>query len=422
MRALSHPSSLVVRTLSVFLGVLCLVMLWQVSAAAATETEHGLGEEEVTISGAGVELGGTILLPEGQEDLVPGIVLIHGAGPHTRDSLRQEAEAFAELGVATLIYDKRQDGYSQFERSYALLADDALAAVATLSEHPGVDPDAVGVWALSEGAWVGPLAATNSADIAFVITVGASGVPPLQQTSWALDNNFADQEVAGSLRHTVTSTGLRFLRGIDAFPEADYDPVPALQQLEVPILAMWGAEDQTAPPTESAHIFAQAIDHPNGPHLSLRLFPDVGHELKTDTSAPPVELASDYPETVITWVDAVVNDDQPGVVRDDFPPQVRTSTPLAPLAWWESEWAHLIVVVVLSIGFLAYPIAAAFTLLRRRRSQPQTSRDRAAPEGMVLTAVPQTPHRLAAALAAFGLVTMVGFSLYYGTVMFSGSS
>ncbi len=146
MPALSHPSSLVVRTLSVFLGVLCLVMLWQVSAAAATETEHGLVEEEVTISGAGVELGGTILLPEGQEDLVPGIVLIHGAGPHTRDSLRQEAEAFAELGVATLIYDKRQDGYSQFERSYKLLADDALAAVATLSEYPGVDPEAVGVW------------------------------------------------------------------------------------------------------------------------------------------------------------------------------------------------------------------------------------------------------------------------------------
>lgn len=241
----------------------------------------------------------------------------------------------------------------------------------------------------------------------------------MQQTSWALDNNFADQEVAGSLRHTVTSTGLRFLRGIDAFPEADYDPVPALQQLEVPILAMWGAEDQTAPPTESAHIFAQAIDHPNTPHLSLRLFPDVGHELNTDTSDPPVELASDYPETVITWVNAVVNDDQPGEVRDDFPPQVRTSTPLAPLAWWESEWAHLIVVVVLSVGFLAYPIAAAFTMLRRRRSQPQTSRDRAAPEGTVLTAVPQTPHRLAAALAAFGLVTMVGFSLYYGTVMFS---
>lgn len=422
MRTLSHPSLLVIQTLSVVLGALCLVLVGQSSAAAATTAAHGLVEEEVTVPGAGVELGGTILLPAGQEEAVPGIVLIHGAGSHTRDSLRQEAEAFTELGVATLIYDKRQEGYSQFERSYELLANDAVAAVATLAAHPRVDAEAVGIWGLSEGAGVAPLAARKAADVEFVVTIAASGVSPLQQTSWAIDNTFAERGVTGSLREMVTTTGMRVLRGMDVFAEADFDPVPSLQQLDVPVLAMWGADDQTAPPTESAHIFAQAIDHPDGPHLSLRPFPHVGHELKTDTSAPPVELASDYPETVITWVNAVVNNDLPREVRDDFPPQVRTSTPLAPLAWRESEWAQLLAVVVLSVGFLAYPIAAGFGLLRRHRSQSQTSGDSAGPEGTVLTASPQISHRLAIALAAFGLVAIVGFFLYYGTVMFSDAT
>lgn len=416
MQALSHHFSLVGRTLGVFLGVLCLMLIGQVSAATAADTNYDFTEEEVTFSSDGVQLDGSVLLPEGHDEPVPGIVLIHGAGSHSRDAVRQHAEAFTELGVATLIYEKRHEGYSQFERSYELLAEDALAAVDTLREHPAVDAEAVGVWGLSEGAWVGPLAATHSADIAFVIPVGASGVPPIQQTSWALDNTFAKQGVEGSLRHMVTTNGLRFLRGVDAFAEADYDPVPALQQLDVPVLAMWGTDDHTAPPTESAEIFAQAIDHPNGPPLALRSFPNAGHELK-DASA---QLAPDYPETVTTWVNDVASTGQPSEARDDFPLQERTSTALAPLAWWESEWAQLIVLVILGVGFLAYPIATVITTLRRL--QPQSARVVGDTEASVQTPATSTTNRVAVALAAIGLLAIVGFFLYYGTVMFSSAT
>jgi uncharacterized protein len=119
-------------------------------------------------------------------------VLLHGSGLALRDSLRPHAEAFARLGIATLIYDKRTEGYSQLERSYALLADDAVAAVSALREDPGIETSAVGLWGLSEGGWVAPIAASGSADVAFVVTVGASGVPPLQQTGWAIENNLDD--------------------------------------------------------------------------------------------------------------------------------------------------------------------------------------------------------------------------------------
>src|SRR5690625_6997073 len=164
------------RVLRVLAGLIGLALLFHTHTAVATNGEATeFAEEEVTVDGAGVQLLGTILLPVG-EDPAPGVVLVHGAGPHTQESVRAHAEAFAELGVATLIYDKRQAGYSEFERSYDLLAEDAVAAVETLSAHPRVDAVAIYIWGLSEGAWVAPLAATISSDIGFIVTVVPSGI------------------------------------------------------------------------------------------------------------------------------------------------------------------------------------------------------------------------------------------------------
>src|SRR5690625_7786623 len=103
------------RVLRVLAGLVGRALLCHTHTAVAT-TGAGteFAEEEVTVDGAGVQLPGTILLPAG-EDPVFGMVLVHGAGPHTQGAVRAHAEAFAELGVGTLIYDKRQAGYSEFE-------------------------------------------------------------------------------------------------------------------------------------------------------------------------------------------------------------------------------------------------------------------------------------------------------------------
>jgi fermentation-respiration switch protein FrsA (DUF1100 family) len=102
----------------------------------------GFSEEEVGFRSGDVTLSGTVLVPDG-EGRHPAIALVHGAGPRERNRL--EGEAFARRGILTLIYDKRTEGYSQFERSYELLADDALAAVRTLRGRPDVDLEAVGL-------------------------------------------------------------------------------------------------------------------------------------------------------------------------------------------------------------------------------------------------------------------------------------
>lgn len=153
-------------------GLLAIGLVFGLSSGPANAAPNGFSEEGVRFQSAGVTLEGTVLVPdEASPGRKPAMALVHGAGPHTREDYRAEAEAFAQGGIVTLIYDKRTKGYSEFERSYELLAGDALAAVRALHARPDVNPDAVGLWGLSEGGWVVPIAASRSDEVGFVVLV-----------------------------------------------------------------------------------------------------------------------------------------------------------------------------------------------------------------------------------------------------------
>lgn len=131
-------------------------------------------------------------------------------------------------------------GYSGFQRSYSLLADDALAAVHTLGIHPGVDQHKVGIWGFSEGGWVAPLAASRSDSLAFVIVVGANAIPPLQQQTWEVSCALQRQNVSGSLVKWAEPNMYRLLAGIGMYPEAYYNAETVLRHVRQPLLGIWG--------------------------------------------------------------------------------------------------------------------------------------------------------------------------------------
>jgi hypothetical protein len=132
---------------------------------------------EITFTSGDLELSGTLRLPP--QENAPGIVLIHGSGPNSRDEVVAgqlnmgfgfEIPIFAELGdalqqagFAVLTYDKRTCGPFNgcAENGYPLPGDDimigdfiadAQAAVAFLRDQPEVDPGRVSVAGHSQGA------------------------------------------------------------------------------------------------------------------------------------------------------------------------------------------------------------------------------------------------------------------------------
>ena len=277
------------------------------------------------------------------------MVLFHGSGPQARDSDR--AEWFAGIGVAALAYDKRGVGQStgDFRKiPFQGLVEDGLAGIAFLKARDDIDARHIGVWGLSQGGWLGPLAASRSSDVAFVIAVSGPGVTPGEQMIFyyaselrAQGFSAADIQEASALRRQVwdyMATGAGYeaaksqiqrakakrwytsLRSqqddlIGSFDDAkrarsdnwyktemNYDPVATLRKIKVPALFLFGSDDQLVPVPKSAEIIQQTMTEIGHKDFTVKIFPGADHGLRLRDATGSNRLAPGYEETMKEWV------------------------------------------------------------------------------------------------------------------------
>lgn len=359
-------------------------------------------ERQLTVTTAdGKRLPATLRLPARPLAGNPAMVLVHGAGPGPRDGLRDEAEAFTRAGVTTLTYDKRTVGYSFLERSYSLLADDAVAAAAVLRRQPAVASGAVGYWGLSEGGWVAPLAASRDPRAAFLAVVGANGGAPLPQQSWAERIKIEHAGVRGSLVDAYAETAYRLIAGLGMFPEPYYDTGVVLRRLTLPVLGVWGEHDVQTPPVESAAAYRIALDAAGNRHYTLRTLEGAEHTARdtTDGWDRGAAFAPGYVDLVTSWVSDAAAGEAPASSVAGTGVQPRTTTPVPPLRWYESAPVQLGAIAVVILGFVGFGLAAPLRRLRGRRG-PRAS----------------WSARLA---AGAGLVAAIGWPVYLCSVLLS---
>ena len=313
--------------------------------------------------------GATLHLPRDGQRVLPGMVLVHGSGPGPREKYEAEGMAFAAAGIATLTYDKRTDGYSLATRSYQVLAEDAIAAADLLRTQPQVDPDLVGVWGFSEGGWVAPLAAGIDPRTAFLVTVGANGVPPLRQQAWADASRWEHLGLEGSLVDAASRTMYRWIDGLGMFPEAHHDPVPALRDLRLPVLGIWGAKDRATPPVESVEVHREQLELAGNRHHTLRTIADADHAIRHTSTGygESTAFAPGYVDLVGRWVGAVAAGRAPGSSVAGVGVQSRPTAAVPPLSWYESIAAQATVVGLMVAGFAGVGLVRGW---RRLRGKP----------------------------------------------------
>jgi uncharacterized protein len=301
-------------------------------------------EEEVFFSNAtaNVTLAGTLTIPKGTGPF-PAAVLIAGSGPYDRDEALANHKPFMVLadyltrkGIAVLRYDKRGIGKSTGSVDSATtldLAADAQAAVAYLKTRKDVDAAKIGLIGHSEGTMIAPYLATHSSDIAWLVLLA----PPATKGEDTLLNQSEMIGRAGGLSEPQLVTSLTFDReayelvrkekepavltqklnalvketGLDAAtpPAAletqlrmlssawfrfflDYDPLPALQALKTPVLALYGEKDLQVPPKANLPLVKKAFtDSGNGDAASTQL-PDLNHQFQHCFSGSPAEYAA----------------------------------------------------------------------------------------------------------------------------------
>lgn len=134
---------------------------------------------------ANVTLAGTLTIPN-TPGPHPAVLLIPGSGPNDRNQTIFGHKVFLVLsdmltraGYAVLRADDRGVNKSTgvfASASIVDLAGDAVAAVNYLKTHPDIDKSRIGLMGHSLGAEIAPIAAKQSADVAFVVLMSGTAV------------------------------------------------------------------------------------------------------------------------------------------------------------------------------------------------------------------------------------------------------
>lgn len=301
---------------------------------AGAGARRDLRPEPVSWSSGEATLHGELILPS---STAPRCVVVvqPGASWTTRYSSNalETAYTFAATGIAALAYDKRGWGESSGERlvAFRTSAEDLAAGAEMLAGRFDVDATRIGVWGLSQGAWIAPLAGTMTDRIRWFVLVGAPGTTPARQEIQRAGALLAAtgrppgqvgairrfQEL--SFRYSLTGRGwteylaarevgerqdwLRYVwspaqPGPDNFLwgrlNGAYNPLPALLVLDEPILALWGEQDVNVLPEVHRSIFEVALDAAGNRFTELEIVPAADHVLQAASSRDPSSVEDRY--------------------------------------------------------------------------------------------------------------------------------
>jgi hypothetical protein len=289
-----------------------------------------LKREELMFQGADASLAGTLIIPP-TKGPHPAIILLHGSGPLTRYSFGPYPHFFSSLGLAVLIYDKRGTGVSTGVRMDAStgtamtssrypddLAADALVAMRLLQQREDIDPKRIGFWGSSEGGMLATQVAARSKDVAFAINssgfmeplwktleyqvgaiLGAAGAP---KAKIERESAFVDlwlrvartgegwPEFRTAQERIIESDGSWIFQSRGPFTSLEqlrwdwdhiltFDPAVALQEVQCPVLGVFGELDVATPAARTAENMRRVLTQAGHKDFTLRIFPKAGHSL-----------------------------------------------------------------------------------------------------------------------------------------------
>jgi pimeloyl-ACP methyl ester carboxylesterase len=294
---------------------------WHAGDGATVSGPHlGIEAEDVRFVSGHVELAGTLLRPSGGERRAAAVVL-GGSNWAGRDACRRDAEILTSFGLTTLIFDRRGNGESQGEAVHSFQDDatDALAAVRFLRARADVVGDQIGVTGRSQSGWVAPITATlGDKEVAFLVLFVPPAISPADQEKTRRTNVLADagfdadtqdlvrRHVDAAIRYAETHrsweeyAALRARAVAAGIPDDElesatpddpewkwgelnwrYDPVPTLERVKTPTLALFGAADRNVVPAENLPRMRRALERAGNRDATLIEVPGADHGLVT---------------------------------------------------------------------------------------------------------------------------------------------
>lgn len=304
-----------------------------------------------------ISLSGTLSLPK-ETGSFPAVILISGSGPQNRDSEIFGHKPFLVLsdhltknGIAVLRFDERGVGQSEgdFERATSEdFAKDVQAALTYLNSRDEINQNRIGLIGHSEGGMIAPMVANNTSDVSFIVLLAGQGLAGdtnlllqkkiLEQRSgfdsvsiaqsqnifkkaYEIIGNLEGEEMLSELRnhfekkfgdsytedqlnslvHGLTTPWMRFY--------LNYDPAPVIDNLNIPILALFGENDFQVPPKENSEIIAQSLKNSGNQRGKILVMEDLNHLFQESETGLPGEygqieqtISPKVLEVVTQWI------------------------------------------------------------------------------------------------------------------------
>jgi len=293
-------------------------------ATAASEVALTVGD--------GVALDAALTLPAGPGPH-PALIPLHPAADRSRHQylFRHLATVLPPRGIAVLRYERRGDDVALEEQ-----AADTRSAIAKLRARDDLDPTRIGLWGFSQGAWVAPLVASRSADVAFLVLVASTGVSPSEQMLYgcakhAREAGFSAGEVDRlvALRRTADEWRRGHLTrelaqaAVDAaadepwfehayvqrelgdgiWPNMDFDPEAVFAQVRVPVLLFYGEDDEWQPIDASIATWQRAARRAGNTDVTVVRLAGTRHSPTIGGREDAAAIAPEYERALVAWLE-----------------------------------------------------------------------------------------------------------------------
>ncbi len=303
-------------------------------------------EEEVTYASrdAGIKLAGTLTLPESGGPF-PAVLLISGSGAQNRNEEIMGHKPFLVLadhltrkGIAVLRVDDRGTGGSTMgppNVTTVNFAQDAMGGVAYLKSRTDINPKRIGLIGHSEGGIIAPMVAAQSPDVAFIVLMAGTGVKGedvlirqgelLLKASGTSDaiigENTRSQKILFEIMKTTPDDDAAEKQARQALAAVSptirdaafgqlksalsswmryfiaYDPQPALQKVQCPVLAMGGEKDLQVSPEQNLPAIEKALRAGGNRDFKIVKLPGLNHLFQTCKTGSVAEY-SQIEETI----------------------------------------------------------------------------------------------------------------------------
>lgn len=284
----------------------------QGTCVATKSSTYGYSVRQLQYRNGEVSLSGSMFIPRSGGPF-PAVVMIHGSGTSVRNNLwyMRIAHSLAMGNIAVLLPDKRGSGKSKGDwrtASFVDLAHDARAAVETVCRESEVDPCHVGLWGLSQGGWIAPLAANLTPQAAFVISISGPAVPPNQQLRYEERHRLARTGLPRFLCQAILPIAVWVVK--QRLPEwwrmnGEFDSLPFWKSLTMPALMVYGSDDVLTPVEESVRKLAEVKQANPKSDFTIQVFEGSGHGLLEPGSNG---IRKDFLNLQIAWVQRRVSE------------------------------------------------------------------------------------------------------------------